>query len=135
MKKLIQQRIQDYSDYFGKNIPYFQKDGTVLNELNFDFEKLSDEFLNLYEEAVANGDVDNELLQENTGSKDQFASILEKVKLQDEDLTDLLLKLENCTVFEGSIIIVNQKISDEVILIVLNNSKNILDSSSYWKNS
>jgi len=135
MKKLIQQRIQDYSDYFGKNIPYFQKDGTVLNELNFDFEKLSDEFLNLYEEAIANGDVDNELLQENTGSKDQFASILEKVKLQDEDLTDLLLKLENCTVFEGSIIIVNQKISDEVIIIVLNNSKNILDSSSYWKNS
>ena len=135
MKKLIQQRIQDYSDYFGKNIPYFQKDGTVLNELNFDFEKLSDEFLNLYEEAIANGDVDNELLQENTGSKDQFASILEKVKLQDEDLTDLLLKLENCTVFEGSIIIVNQKISDEVIIIVLNNSKNILDRSSYWKNS
>jgi len=117
MKKLIQQRIQEYADYFGKNIPYFQKDGSILNELNFDFEKLSDEFLNLYEEAIANGDVDNELLQESSIPKDQFASVLEKVKLQDEDLKELFLKLENCTVFEGSIIIVNQKISDEVVFL------------------
>jgi len=118
MKKLIQQRIQEYADYFGKNIPYFQKDGSILNELNFDFEKLSDEFLNLYEEAIANGDVDNELLQESSIPKDQFASVLEKVKLQDEDLKELFLKLENCTVFEGSIIIVNQKISDETAVAI-----------------
>ncbi|RZJ99306.1 MAG: hypothetical protein EOO43_26930 [Flavobacterium sp.] len=114
MKKLIQQRIHDYADYFGRNIPYFHKDGSTLTELSFDFDKLSDEFLTLYEEAVIKGDVDNQLLQDTNGTKEDYSRILEKVKLLDEDLKELFEKLQGSTVFEGSIIIVNQKISDEV---------------------
>ena len=125
MKKLIQQRIHDYADYFGRNIPYFHKDGSTLTELNFDFDKLSDEFLTLYEEAVIKGDVDNELLQDTNGTKEDYSKILEKVKLQDEDLKELFEKLQGSTVFEGSIVIVNQKISDEVLFFVSN-------SLLYW---
>lgn len=114
MKNLIQQRINDYTKYFTKNIPYFNKDGTILTELNFDFEKLSDEFLGLYEEAVARGEADDELLKDSTGPKGDLAKLLEKVKLQDEDFRELLKSLRDCTVFKGSLHIVNQKISDEV---------------------
>jgi len=120
MKKLIQQRIHDYADYFGRNIPYFHKDGSTLTELNFDFDKLSDEFLTLYEEAVIKGDVDNELLQDTQGTKEDYSKILEKVKLQDEDLKELFEKLQGSTVFEGSIIIVNQKVSDETAVAIGN---------------
>ena len=115
MKKVIQQRINDYAEYFGRNIPYFQKDGSVLTELNFDFEKMSDDLLNLYEDALQRGNQDDDILQGTSNSEGDMSKALEKVKLQDDDLKDLLLKLNNCTVFEGSIIIVNQRISDEVL--------------------
>ena len=126
MNKFLAHRINQYAKYMGNNLPYLNPDGTILDTINFDFDILSDEYIE-YVELYGDKEDDTTskeiiptytIAKSNEKPDNNMAKIFEKIKLHDTDFNEFLTKFTNNYVFQGNLIINKQAITNEVLSFI-----------------
>lgn len=103
MKKFASEKIARISTFLSKRRVPLKDDHEIIDEINLDFEDLSNEILELPEEDLEKLDIKD---------KTQISDF--DFRLGDEDLQPLLSSLEGSLIFKGMISIKGQSITDKV---------------------